>query len=183
LEYSRDLKLKLAEATPKATLKKAMASLEIPEKIKIVDATADEPKVKADTEQMCRVFVNLIKNAVDTMPEGGTLTIRSKEAKGTLKIFFKDTGAGMSEKTLRTLKRGVPLFTTKAKGMGFGLPICKRVAEAHGGKLSLDSKIGKGTKVTLTMPVNPKPVDEVEENWIFSESMLSKITATHDTQR
>jgi PAS domain S-box-containing protein len=183
LEYSRDLKLELAETTPKALLKKALASLEIPEKIRIVDATADEPKVKADTEQMCRVFVNLIKNAIDAMPEGGTLTIRSKEAKGTLKISFKDTGTGMSEKTLHTLKRGVPLFTTKAKGMGFGLPICKRIAEAHGGKLSLESKIGKGTKVTLTMPVNPKPVDEVEENWIFSESMLSKITATHDTQR
>jgi two-component system cell cycle sensor histidine kinase/response regulator CckA len=183
LEYSRELNLELTETTPKAMLKKALASLEIPEKIKIVDATADEPKFKADTEQMCRVFVNLIKNAVDAMPEGGTLTIKSKEAKGMLKITFKDTGTGMTEKTLHTLKRGVPLFTTKAKGMGFGLPICKRIAEAHGGNLSLESKNGKGTKITVTILVHPKPADEIEEKWIFSESMLSKITASHGTQR
>ena len=183
LEYSRELKLELTETTPKAMLKKALASLEIPEEIKIVDATADEPKVKADIEQMCRVFINLIKNAVDAMPEGGTLTIKSKEAKGTLKITFKDTGTGMTEKTLRTLKRGVPLFTTKAKGMRFGLPICKRIAEAHGGKLSLESNIGKGTKITVTIPVNSKPADEVEEKWIFSEFMLSKITASHGPPR
>jgi len=183
LEYSRELNLELTETTPKAMLKKALASLEIPEKIKIVDATADEPKFEADTEQMCRVFVNLIKNAVDAMPEGGTLTIKSKEAKGMLKITFKDTGTGMTEKTLHTLKRGVPLFTTKAKGMGFGLPICKRIAEAHGGNLSLESKNGKGTKITVTILVHPKPADEIEEKWIFSESMLSKITASHGTQR
>jgi two-component system cell cycle sensor histidine kinase/response regulator CckA len=183
LEYSRELNLELTETTPKAMLKKALASLEIPEKIKIVDATADEPKFKADTEQMCRVFVNLIKNAVDAMPEGGTLTIKSKEAKGMLKITFKDTGTGITEKTLHTLKRGVPLFTTKAKGMGFGLPICKRIAEAHGGNLSLESKNGKGTKITVTILVHPKPADEIEEKWIFSESMLSKITASHGTQR
>jgi len=183
LEYSRELNLELTETTPKAMLKKALASLEIPEKIKIVDATADKPKIKADTEQMCRVFVNLIKNAVDAMPEGGTLAIKSKEAKGMLKITFKDTGTGMTEKTLHTLKRGVPLFTTKAKGMGFGLPICKRIAEAHGGNLSLESKNGKGTKITVTILVHPKPADEIEEKWIFSESMLSKITASHGTQR
>lgn len=183
LEYSRELNLELTETTPKAMLKKALASLEIPEKIKIVDATADEPKFEADTEQMCRVFVNLIKNAVDAMPEGGTLAIKSKEAKGMLKITFKDTGTGMTEKTLHTLKRGVPLFTTKAKGMGFGLPICKRIAEAHGGNLSLESKNGKGTKITVTILVHPKPADEIEEKWIFSESMLSKITASHGTQR
>ena len=183
LEYSRELKLELTKTTPKAMLKKALASLHVPENIKIVDATADQPKVKADTEQMCRVFINLIKNAVDAMPEGGTLTIKSKETKGTLKITFKDTGTGMTEKTLHTLKRGVPLFTTKAKGMGFGLPICKRIAEAHGGKLSLESNVGKGTKITVTIPVNPKPADEVEEKWIFSESLLSKITAAHGPQR
>jgi signal transduction histidine kinase len=61
--------------------------------------------------------------------------------------------------------------------MGFGVPICKRVAEAHGGKLSVKSKIGKGTTVTITVPVNPKPLNESEEKWIFNESMLQTITA------
>ena len=53
-----------------------------------------------------------------------------------------------------------PLFTTNAKGMGFGLPICRRIAEAHDGKISLESKAGKGTTVTVTIPVNPEPLDE-----------------------
>ena len=69
------------------------------------------------------------------------------------------------------------MFTTKAKGMGFGLPICKRIAEAHGGKLSVESKVGKGTTITVTVPVKPKPLDKGEANWIFNESMLQTITA------
>jgi signal transduction histidine kinase len=61
----------------------------------------------------------------------------------------------MSKETLKKL--GSPLFTTKAKGMGFGLAICKRVVEAHGGKLSVDSAVGKGTTITMTIPIKPKP--------------------------
>jgi signal transduction histidine kinase len=173
LEYSRDLKLELAETTPKALLKTALSLFAVPEKIEVVDATKDKPLVKADTEKIRRVFVNLIKNAFDAMPEGGALTVRSREVKGKLEIAFKDTGTGMSKETLSKLKGGVPLFTTKAKGMGFGLPICRRIAEVHGGKISVESKSGKGTTVTLTIPVKRKQLDEGEEKWIFSESMLS----------
>jgi signal transduction histidine kinase len=79
----------------------------------------------------------------------------------------------MSEETLSKLKLWSPLFTTKAKGMGFGLPVCKRIVETHGGKISVESTLGKGTTVTLTIPVNP-PVDEGEEKWIFNESWLSE---------
>jgi PAS domain S-box-containing protein len=178
VEYSRDLKLKLTETTPKALLKNALALLEVPEKIQIVDATEGELTVKADTEKMQRVFVNIIRNAVDAMAEGGTLTIKSREVKGKLEIVFKDTGTGMSKETLSKLERGVPLFTTKAKGMGFGLPICRRLAEAHGGKISVESTAGKETTVTVTIPVKPKSLSEGEEKWIFNESMLSATLAT-----
>ena len=183
LEYSRDLKLNLAEVTPKALQKNALSLLAVPDKIQIVDAIEDNSVIKADREKMCRVFVNIIKNAIDAMPEGGTLKIKSREVKGKLEITFKDTGTGMSEETLSELKRGVPLFTTKAKGMGFGLPICKRIAEAHGGKLSLESKIGKGTTVTVTIPVNPKLVNEAEEFAIFSEPMSSAVTTQERPER
>jgi signal transduction histidine kinase len=178
LEYSQDLKLEFTETTPKAMLQRALSLLEVPEKIQIIDATKDKPAVKADTEKIRKVFVNIIQNAIDAMPEGGTLTIKSRKVKGKLEIAFKDTGAGMSEETLSKLKGGVPLFTTKSKGMGFGLPICRRLVEAHGGKLSVESTSGKGTTITVTIPVNPEPVDKGEEKWIFSESMLSAITST-----
>jgi PAS domain S-box-containing protein len=177
LEYSRDLKLKLTATTSKAMLQSAVSLLEVPEKIQIIDATKDKPTVKADTEKTRTVFVNIIQNAIDAMPEGGTLTIKSRKVKDKLEIAFKDTGIGMSEEVLSKLKGGVPLFTTKAKGMGFGLPICRRIVEAHGGKIRVESTAGKGTAVTVTIPVNPEPVDEGEEKWIFSESMLSAITA------
>jgi signal transduction histidine kinase len=179
LEYLQDLKLKLTETNPKAVVQSALSLLEVPEKIQIIDATKDKSMVKADTEKMRNVFVKIIQNAIDAMPEGGTLTIKSRKVKGKLEIAFKDTGAGMSEETLSKLKGGVPLFTTKSKGMGFGLPICRRLVEAHGGKISVESMAGKGTTVTVAIPVNSEPVDEGEEKWIFSESMLSAITAAN----
>jgi two-component system sporulation sensor kinase A len=177
LEYSRDLKLELTATTPKAMLQSALPLLEVQEKIQIIDVTKDKPTVKADTEKIRKGFVNIIQNAIDAMPEGGTLIIKNRKVKDKLEIAFKDTGIGMSEEALSKLKRGIPLFTTKAKGMGFGLPICRRIVEAHGGKLSVKSKAGKGTTVTVTIPVNPEPADEGEEKWIFSESVLSAITA------
>jgi len=177
LEYSRDLKLELTETTPKKLLKTTLSLIEVPDKIKIVDATENKPTVKVDAEKMRRVLVNIIKNAFDAMPEGGTLTVESREVKGKLEITFKDTGIGMSEETLSKLEGDVPLFTTKAKGMGFGLPICRRIAEAHSGRIYVKSKIGKGTTVTLTVPVKHKPLDAVEELLIFNGLMLEDVTA------
>jgi signal transduction histidine kinase len=177
LAYSSKLSLELSETTPKLLLKNALALIEVPERIQIIDAAKGKPKIKVDIENMRKVFVNLITNAIDAMPRTGTLTITSKAAEGNVKFVFKDTGAGMTEETLSKLKLGFPLFTTKAKGMGFGLPICKRIVEAHGGKISLKSTLGKGTAVTVIIPVNPKPVKEGEEKWIFNESALQAMRA------
>jgi PAS domain S-box-containing protein len=182
LEYSRDLKLELSETTPKELLKTALSLTDVPKAIKVVDATKDKPKIKVDAEKLRRVFVNIIRNAFDAMPEGGTLTIKSRNVKGKLEISFQDTGTGMSTETLSKLKGGVPLFTTKAKGMGFGVPICKRIAEAHGGTLSVQSKVGKGTTITITVPAKPKPVDAVKDLWIFNESMIETINARQKTK-
>jgi PAS domain S-box-containing protein len=171
IDYSRDLTLELVNTTPKLLLKNALSLIEVPERIKIIDATQDKPNIKADTGNMSKVFVNIITNAIDAMPETGTLTVTSKAVKGNVEIAFKDTGTGMPKETLSNIWS--PLFTTKAKGMGFGLPVCKRIVEAHGGKISVESTLGKGTTVTITIPVNPQPVDEGEEKWIFNESWLS----------
>jgi signal transduction histidine kinase len=80
-----------------------------------------------------------------------------------LEIVFSDTGVGMSEETLRNICR--PLFTTKAKGMGFGLPICKRFVEAHGGKICARSTIGKGSTFTVKLPIQPH-MEESEKVWV-----------------
>jgi two-component system cell cycle sensor histidine kinase/response regulator CckA len=179
LEYSSKLSLELEETTPKSLLTNALSSIEVPERIRIIDATEGKPKIKADIGNVQKVFVNIINNAMDAMPETGTLTITSHRAEDNLAVTFKDTGIGMTKETLSKLKLGFPLFTTKAKGMGFGLPICKRIIEAHGGKISLQSTLGKGTTVTITIPVNPHPSDASEEKWIFNEAALRGLHVSH----
>src|SRR3972149_3283822 len=171
LEYSREMTLDLTETNPKRLLRHSMSMLKIPRNIQVTNAVEAEPKIIADKAKLNRVFVNIIKNAFDAMPNGGTLTITSKAAEDNVVIAFTDTGLGMLEETLSKL--GSPLFTTKAKGMGFGLSICKRIVEAHDGKISVESTIGKGTAVTVTIPVNPKAPTENEEASVFNEPEVS----------
>jgi PAS domain S-box-containing protein len=160
LEYSREMKLDLNESNPRSIVEEALSAVRIPVKVHVADLTKVTPKIKVDTDRIKRAFINMIKNTVDAMPEGGILTIESRESKVGLEITFSDTGMGMSEETLKNLYR--PLFTTKAKGMGFGLPICKRFIEAHGGKISARSTIGKGSMFTVTLPTRPWSVEGEE---------------------
>lgn len=158
LEYSREIQLDLTETTPKALLKNVLPLVKIPEKIQLKDATQNKPVMNADIGKINRVFVNLIRNAVDAMPNGGTLTVTSKKVQSNVEISFKDTGRGMSKETVSKL--WTPLFTTKAQGMGFGLAICKRIVEAHGGRITTESAIGKGTTFTVTLPITPEPFSD-----------------------
>jgi signal transduction histidine kinase len=134
--------------------------------------------MKADFEKMKRVFVNLIRNAVDAMPKGGTLTIKSARKSGNVIFTVSDTGMGMTKEVLEKL--WTPLFTTKAKGMGFGLAICKRFVEAHGGTIAVESAPGKGATFTVTLPLEPKMEEEGGEKvWLKTlESSLLTTTKT-----
>jgi PAS domain S-box-containing protein len=163
LEYSREMKLDLNNSNPRLIVKKALSAFKIPENVRVANLTGDQPKINVDADKLKRVSVNIIKNAVDAMPKGGKLTIESRESNGNLEIVFSDTGAGMSKETLKNIYK--PLFTTKAKGMGFGLPICKRFVEAHGGKIYARSTIGKGSTFTVTLPIQPH-IDESEKVWV-----------------
>src|SRR3990170_8810735 len=154
LDYSREMQLQLEEATPKSLMKVALSTVEVPANIMVLDETQNESAIKVDVLYMKRIFVNIIRNAVEAMPMGGTLTLRSRALNGNVDFIFSDTGVGISKEDLRKLF--TPLFTTKPKGMGFGLPICKRVVEAHGGKISVESTLGKGATFTLTVPTEPK---------------------------
>lgn len=98
-----------------------------------------------------RILSNLVINALQAMPHGGKLTIAASLSNGHLQIEVEDTGVGMDEETLKKLF--TPLFTTKAKGTGLGLVICKRLVEALGGSISVKSSKNVGTKFTLRLPV------------------------------
>jgi len=174
LRYSREIHLELTETTPKSITKHALTSIKVPKNIRISNLTDNKPKIKIDAQKMNRVLVNITKNAIDAMPKGGKLTITSKKTNGKLEITFTDTGRGMQKDILE--KIWTPLFTTKAKGMGLGLPICKRIVEAHGGDISVESIVGKGTTFTVTIPIKPK-LEGGEKIWVnVPESLLSTTT-------
>jgi PAS domain S-box-containing protein len=119
-------------------------------KIKIEDAF---PQIKADLHLIKRVLINLVTNSVQAMPDGGTLTlIGHVSSQGQVSFTVKDTGVGIS----RAIKKQIftPLFTTKPRGQGFGLAVCKRVIEAHGGTISFESTLGKGAEFTIQFPAN-----------------------------
>jgi signal transduction histidine kinase len=125
----------------------------------IRDLQSDLPLVMGDAPQLEQAFLNLILNAAEAMPEGGTLTIKSCEIRIPRKspqpthasIEFKDTGKGMSEELQKRAFTAV-LSTTKAKGTGLGLAIVGRIIETHRGTLRIKSKIGCGTSIVITLP-------------------------------
>ncbi len=157
LEYSADLRLELAEAGLRSIVEEALFLAHAPSNIRVSNLTSDQPRIEVDAENMKRVFVNLIRNSIEAMPEGGELTIRSTESDGNLQINVSDTGAGITDEAGGRI--WAPFFTTKAKGIGLGLSVCKRIVEAHKGHISFSTEIGKGTTFTLAIPIKVRKHD------------------------
>jgi signal transduction histidine kinase len=111
-------------------------------------ATAPVP---LDEESLKQVYLNLILNALESMPEGGRLEVASAERKGHVEITIADTGAGISPAHLRQLAK--PFFTTKAQGSGLGLFLTRRLVESVGGSLTIESEVGKGTRCRVSLPL------------------------------
>jgi signal transduction histidine kinase len=123
------------------------------------DLQPDLPLIMGDAPQLEQAFLNLILNAAEAMPDGGTLTIKSHEARlphtsaqpTHIAMEFKDTGKGMSAELQKRAFTAV-LSTTKAKGTGLGLAIVGRIIETHRGNIHIKSKIGRGTSIVITLP-------------------------------
>jgi len=145
------MQLQLVPTTPKSIVRQTLTDVKIPNNITIEDTTADAPEILADEPKIKRVLTNLIQNAIDAMPEGGKLSISSMNTQQEVSISVCDTGFGIPEDMVE--KIWTPLYTTKAKGIGLGLPICRRIMEAHSGSISVESTFGKGTTFTLKLPL------------------------------
>ena len=107
-------------------------------------------EIVTDENQVSQVFINLILNAVDAMPEGGTLTIRSKALVGRIAVEIEDTGPGIPKQDIARIFD--PFFTTKEKGTGLGLSVSYGIMRRLGGDLRVDSKPGAGSKFTVIIP-------------------------------
>jgi PAS domain S-box-containing protein len=158
LDYARPVELARVETVPKAIVESALNAVQIPTRIKVQDQSQDAPLIRVDADKMKRVFVNLVENAVDAMPNRGTLTISSKEVEGAVEFAVSDTGVSLPKDVLENLWK--PLQTTKAKGIGMGLAICKRIIDAHGGQISVKSETEEGTTVTMKLP-RPNPARQM----------------------
>ena len=117
------------------------------------------PLIEADAAQLRQVFRNLMINAVEAMPEGGRLTVRTRSGpRGMITVEIQDTGAGIPPENLAKLF--TPFFTTKpvGKGTGLGLAISYGIIKMHRGQVNVQSQIGKGATFTVTLPIQlPAP--------------------------
>jgi PAS domain S-box-containing protein len=127
----------------------SLKRIHIPQNINVERKYTKKATAAVDEKQLERVFINLTRNAVQAMPNGGILTITTNETKDHIEIAFTDTGTGIQKENMNKLFS--PLFTTKAKGIGIGLAICKKIVEQHGGTIEARSKAGQGTTFTIKL--------------------------------
>jgi len=106
--------------------------------------------VRVDNESLKQVFLNIVLNALDAMPQGGRLRVAMADRRGHFEIVLEDTGKGMAPEVLQ--RAGEPFFTTKARGSGLGLVLSKRLLMAGGGELRVESLAGRGTTCTVALP-------------------------------
>ena len=111
----------------------------------------DLPQVRFDPVHLRQVILNIAKNGIEAMPEGGTLSIVSGRQAGRVFVQISDTGEGMPPEILEKIFQ--PFFSTKAKGSGLGLAISQKIMEAHQGKITIESEPGKGSRVTLFLTI------------------------------
>ncbi len=125
------------------------------------DLSPDLPVALAVPGELGQVFLNLVLNAVDTMPDGGTLHVASRlAADGRLTMTFSDTGQGISPEHLPHVFE--PFFSTKEQGTGLGLFVSHNIVQRHGGEITMQSKVGTGTTFTVWLPVT-RDVNGVSE--------------------
>jgi two-component system NtrC family sensor kinase len=121
-----------------------------------LELASDVPEIYGDAGYLQQVFLNLINNSMDAMPQGGELKVSLRLSPGgqVLQVVFEDTGHGMSTETRAHIFE--PMFTTKrmGTGSGLGLAICDQIVRQHAGTISVDSELGRGTRFTILLPLD-----------------------------
>ncbi len=150
-DFVKPIKPQVEEADIQRIIHGALSTIALPENITVNTLLEeDAQRVVVDPVLMMRVFNNLITNAVQAMPTGGKLTLKTRWEGTTMVLTVSDTGVGIPEDVKPKLFQ--PLFTTKSRGQGFGLSVCKRIVEAHSGSITFESEVGKGTTFTIQLP-------------------------------
>jgi signal transduction histidine kinase len=151
LDFTRKKIPVLEQTDLNGIVTRALATLTVPENINVIVKLGEIPPMLLDPEQIQRVFQNIIQNAVEAMPEDGKLIIRTSKTDDSVEISIEDSGVGIPEENLPRLF--TPFFSTKAKGVGLGLSVCKQLVEGHGGNVTVNSKVGEGTTFKVRLPI------------------------------
>jgi PAS domain S-box-containing protein len=152
LGLSRVAKPTVSPVNIGGVIEDALEHVTMPENVKLTkDIDPGLPRVLVDADQIRQVFINIIINAIEAMPEGGRLKIRAISKAEFVSIEFADTGGGIPASSMDKIFD--PLFTTKAKGIGLGLAMCKSISERHGGDIAVKSNEGKGATFSVSLPV------------------------------
>jgi PAS domain S-box-containing protein len=127
------------------------------------------PQAMVDGELFGQVLTNLFINAVQAMPSAGTLTVRTATSAAGIEVSVQDSGSGISHSKLDQIFE--PFYTTKTRGTGLGLPICRRVVETHNGTISVKSELGEGAEFIIILPYRPQvsSADELPASQPMSE--------------
>jgi len=120
-----------------------------------VSFSPELPRVLADVAQLRQLLLNLLRNAREAMPAGGSLRVTTRGGAGSVEVEIRDTGPGIPPERMTRIFD--PFFTTKARGTGLGLAMAHEIAQEHGGQLLCESVLGEGTAFTLRLPAAPLP--------------------------
>ena len=151
IDYSSALDLQIGQSTPKALILNALSKTEVPNTIRVENNVMDNTSILCDVLKLETVFASLTKNAFEAIDGEGTIQINAVRKESNIEVSISDSGCGIPQSVLPKLFS--PLVTSKAKGMGMSLAICKRIVEANGGKIAVQTVEGKGTTFTVTLPI------------------------------
>ncbi|HZH74666.1 MAG TPA: protoglobin domain-containing protein [Archangium sp.] len=156
LDMIRDRPLKREPLRLGEVWKDALTSVQLPPGVSLrVDGLDGLPVLQGDPGQMRQVFVNLLENALHAVGEQGSVTLAASTAKDAVELVLEDSGPGVSDVIRRRIFE--PLMTTKARGIGLGLPLVKRILERHGGSIAYEPHEGHGARFVLRLPLPPPP--------------------------
>jgi two-component system sensor histidine kinase HydH len=119
---------------------------------------ADETPARGDPRRLKEALINLVANAIEATPNGGTVQLRVRSSGGAVTLEVIDTGRGIAAEDLERL--GTSFFTTRPNGTGLGVVLAQGVIAQHGGSLAYRSSLGRGTTATITLPVEARPAPE-----------------------